>query len=544
MKIGQRLGLGFGAILALMVGVTVFGINEVRLIDKALTEITDVNAVKQRYAINFRGSVHDRAISLRDIVLHESQDATRGAVAEIRALEGFYSRSAELLDRMFSEQRDTGSDERQALARIKAVENRTLPLIERVIELRQSGREVEAKTLLLQQAAPAFVEWLASINTFIDLQEERNQAATAGARTTAGNFAMLMLMLCAVAILLGVTVAWLITRNLIQSLGGEPGDAVAMVRSIASGDLSSGITTNHPQSMLAAMGSMQRELSAIFREVNGLSDDITTRSEELGNASREASHSAQRQSESSRTSANKVDDIVTQMREVTELAQHTEVNSRKTLELSKSGIAMVDSAGAEMNKIAATVQTSSDRINKLRQGSEKISGSAQVIREIADQTNLLALNAAIEAARAGESGRGFAVVADEVRKLAERTSMATSEIAQVIGAIESDTQHAVDAMNTAIPQVRKGLELSRNASEMLADITRQAEDSLNQAGEVVRTTNGQTTRAESLNATFHDFAIMSQQMEQAVGANVQTAEDLERIAHTLREHMARFKLSK
>jgi len=65
-----------------------------------------------------------------------------------------------------------------------------------------------------------------------------------------------------------------------------------------------------------------------------------------------------------------------------------------------------------------------------------------------DQTNLLALNAAIEAARAGERGTGVAVVADEVRKLAERTTVATKQIAEMIQSIQSGTKSAVVANGT------------------------------------------------------------------------------------------------
>ena len=42
-----------------------------QFIDTKMTVINDQNSVKQRYAINFRGSVHDRAIAIRDVVLAE-----------------------------------------------------------------------------------------------------------------------------------------------------------------------------------------------------------------------------------------------------------------------------------------------------------------------------------------------------------------------------------------------------------------------------------------------------------------------------------------
>ena len=68
-SVQARLLVGFGAVIIMMIVITVVGINSVNTIDKSMSVITDMNSVKQRYAINFRGSVHDRAIAIRDVVL-------------------------------------------------------------------------------------------------------------------------------------------------------------------------------------------------------------------------------------------------------------------------------------------------------------------------------------------------------------------------------------------------------------------------------------------------------------------------------------------
>ena len=57
-------------IFILLLGIATQSIVRIRNINRNLTIINDINIVKQRYAINFRGSVHDRAIRLGDFVLY------------------------------------------------------------------------------------------------------------------------------------------------------------------------------------------------------------------------------------------------------------------------------------------------------------------------------------------------------------------------------------------------------------------------------------------------------------------------------------------
>lgn len=201
-----RLIAGFVLIVGMMIGLTIFGVQQVGTIGASLTTISDLNSVKQRYAINFRGSVHDRAISLRDVVLMGGQDSLRENLSDIARLEGQYATSAVKLDAMLADG-NASEDEKRILTSIKATESRTMPLMAAIIAKKQAGDYAGANALLIAEGRPAFVEWLARINQFIDLQEAKNHALTAETRQVAAQFQMLMLFLCAVAIIVGVAIA-------------------------------------------------------------------------------------------------------------------------------------------------------------------------------------------------------------------------------------------------------------------------------------------------------------------------------------------------
>jgi methyl-accepting chemotaxis protein len=540
MTIGKRLALGFGVVLAMMVVLTVVGINKVNYIDDTLAEVTEVNAVKQRYAINFRGSVHDRAIALRDAVLIADEGQRRDVLAEIDRLAEFYVKSAGPLDEIIA----SGTpDEKAILAEIKAVEAKTMPIVQRVLSERSAGNVVEAQAILLNEARPAFVAWLAAINKLIDVEEDKNQTATPNARAVASGFQQLMIVLCGLAILIGGSVAFFITRGLIRSLGGEPDEAANVITRIAGGDLSRSIPATHPDSMLAAVAEMQSRLKSIVAGIVSSSGELTQRAKVVASASEEARQAAQRQAESSSATVARIEEMTVSINEVSAIARQTEDNSAQTASLSEKGSEAVRVAATEIDRIAQTVTSSAEQIRQLQQRSQEIGGIAGVIREIADQTNLLALNAAIEAARAGETGRGFAVVADEVRKLAERTGSATSEIARMIEVIQNETQTAVNAMETAVPQVENGLALAREATSVLEQIHSQAIDSLAKVRDVSQAATRQVTAISDIAANVGDIARMSEETSVSMLNNASATVELEGIAETLRDNVSHFRVN-
>lgn len=192
LNVSTRLGFGFAFILVLSTTLTWLATSQVTYIKNTLSGINDVNNVKARYAINFRGSVHDRAIVLRDTLLIANDAEIPPELAKIKKLSDDYAASAEKLDRMFASRDDITSEERSALAKIKAIEAKTLPLIGRVIELRLNDQTPQALELLLTQARPAFVEWLYLINQMIDLEEGMSKQAASQAYAVASEFSLVM----------------------------------------------------------------------------------------------------------------------------------------------------------------------------------------------------------------------------------------------------------------------------------------------------------------------------------------------------------------
>ncbi|MDK6079934.1 MCP four helix bundle domain-containing protein [Massilia varians] len=219
---GARLAIGYGAVILLMIALSVLAAARAGQIEQMLFRIDDVSGIKLRYAFELRSSVHDRAIALRDVALAPDSVAAAAPIARLKTLADAYARAASPLNALFHELPGILPAEREALAAIKEQERRTRTLVDRVIALHALGETREAATLLSQQAAPAFVDWLASLNRFIELEQKLAADDMASARQLASGFAQWIVLLCAGAVAAAVAGTWYVVRGLPREKEASP----------------------------------------------------------------------------------------------------------------------------------------------------------------------------------------------------------------------------------------------------------------------------------------------------------------------------------
>ncbi|MEM6387891.1 MAG: methyl-accepting chemotaxis protein [Pseudomonadota bacterium] len=188
-----------------------YAILSVHNVSSNLAQVNEINSVKQRYAIDFRGSVHDRSILIRDFVLAPDGADMATSIDGIRTLELDYANSADPMDALFADEDPDSAAERDILERIKAVEARTNPLVERIIEAANNNATSEAIEIVMNEARPAFIDWLAVINEFIDYQEALNKRIGDEVSSQVVTFSFVMKLAVALAVLAGI--AALVSNN-------------------------------------------------------------------------------------------------------------------------------------------------------------------------------------------------------------------------------------------------------------------------------------------------------------------------------------------
>jgi len=202
-----------------------------------------------------------------------------------------------------------------------------------------------------------------------------------------------------------------------------------------------------------------------------------------------------------------------------------------------AGVGDVNRRVVKSTDIVRRAVDETDRTNATMRGlvdaAKRIGTIVQVIQDIASQTNLLALNATIEAARAGEAGRGFAVVASEVKSLANQTTKATEEIETQVGAIQNETERAVEAISNIGKTVDEMSEISTAIATAMEEQGSTTQEIARNIGQVADST-------KEVSANIAGVSSAAENTSQAAGELQKASDDLRNQASVLEEEMKGF----
>jgi len=370
-KLGTKLYGAFAVVLGLMVLIATVGITQLKGVKDDLEEIVNNGNVKLSMANNMIDEINVIARAIRNVILVRDDTLRKDEAQRIANARAKFQQAFEQLSRMVTSDRG-----KELLAGVRKDQDMVRPITDRSLAFALENKREEATRVLLEELRQPQRKLLEEIGKLINYQEEVTRKSAEQAVAEYSFARNMIIAISAVAILVGLAIAFFLSRGVTRSL---------------------------------------------HKVIDGLSEGAT----QVISASGQISGASQSLAEGASQQAAAIEETSSSLEEISSMTKLNADNAGQADSRMKEAGRVLDEASNSMKDLIHSMQ-------EITQASEDTSKIIKSIDEIAFQTNLLALNAAVEAARAGEAGAGFAVVADEVRNLAMRAADAAKNTANLI----------------------------------------------------------------------------------------------------------------
>ena len=511
MKVGIRLGLSFGAVIAIFL---------------AVSGVVLMNASKQAEVEAWNAHTH-KVLSMSENMLLGMVNMETGSRGYLLGGEDSYLEpwidgrksfeaswdQAKNLTVANPAQQERLDSMKQRYGEFRAVTQALLKAREDVNDGKRTMAEF--RTLFGEGRETVAMTAFRKVAVEFDKAERAQLAAGQTAAETSRQFTRVSIVAgTLIAVVLGALLGIGVTRSITRPLN----QAVGVARRVAAGDLTSVVRVDSEDEtgqLLRALKLMNESLVKIVSDVRWGTDAIATASDEIAQGNADLSQRTEEQ-------ASSLEETASSMEELTGTVKQNAEHASQANQLAASASEVAVKGGNVVGEVVGTMSA-------INESSKKIVDIIGVIDGIAFQTNILALNAAVEAARAGEQGRGFAVVASEVRSLAQRSAAAAKEIKALIG----DSVGKVDAGTKLVDQAGKTMD------EIVASVKRVTDI----MAEITAASHEQSSGIEQVNETIAQMDEVTQQNSALVEQTSAAAHSMKEQSHKLAQAVAVFKLN-
>lgn len=466
LRIGPRLALGFGALIALLVVIMAMGLYNMSLSNSRTEGIVN-NQWKTAELANdmvvLTNANQQRTLEMVFADTPEKQQKVGESILDVRQQVTKVQKDLEA--------RVTTDEGKALMGKVASVRGAYKASFDKIKTLVEQGQHDQAMQVMKEDRLPALAAMTDALQALADYQATLVDKAGQDSVQAYEFSRNVMLLLGLIALALGGALAFYTARHITQATG-QLADTVARVSAgdysaramVRSGDelesLGSAFDTmlNERVSTLAQKEKENEDLNAsiidLMRAVARLSrGDLTIKAPVREDVTGALADAINNMADQTAKTLGNVAGVSGEVRSASQDGRNTVLSTAKG-----------------MNEIRGTIQETGKRIKRLGERSQEITGIVKLIDDIAERTSVLALNANMQAAMAGEAGRGFRVVADEVQRLAERSKEATDQIAKLVTSIQTETNDTMATMDRAIGEVVRGGEMAEKAAEQVTHL--------------------------------------------------------------------------
>jgi methyl-accepting chemotaxis protein len=517
LRIGQRLSLAFGLVLALLVLASGFSALQMNRIGTNLNQVVTVYGQENDLASEIQFQVQTIQRYIRTILLTEDPQEVADNLKQIETSRESYKKAFDRLEALL-----TTAEEKTILKRIENQGATARALNNQVLGLTSQGRRKEAIALILGEGRKANNAWMETLKDLCSRTSSQMQKGYQEAED-ARRFAMsALVVLTLMALALGIGAAALITRSITRPIGVF----VALLTEVSQGDLrvSAPVDSKDELGQLgAALNRTLESLRVTLRKVADSATTVASGATELSASAEEMSATTDQIAKSGETIHSSSESMAAAITQFSASVQQVAANVRASAGHSETAVKAAKEGARGGEQMA-------EGMGRIQESTANIGRAIQVIQEIARQTNLLSLNAAIEAAKAGALGKGFAVVAEEVRKLAERSRQAAIEIEGLLvesresvevgqAAVQHNAellvaiQAAISAMSNMVLEIGSATDEQSHTSE---DVSKRVEEVTQEIGQNAAATHQMSATVQEIARTASSLAMVSEELSAAM----------------------------